>query len=101
MDKKLDDLKNVVKANKLVLENEKVRIMEVALKPGEKSMMHNHPSDYVVYAIDDITFRQTFADGKSGEVNLKAGQAGMMEAGLHEVTNIGNNVGRNLVIELK
>ena len=28
----------------LIMENEKVRVMEMKLKPGEKSIMHNHPS---------------------------------------------------------
>ena len=98
---RLDDLKVAVNASKLLLENEKVRITEIALKPGEKTLMHNHPNDYAIYAMSDSRFEQAFPDGKSDELILKAGQAGMMKAGPHEVTNIGKGVARNLIIELK
>lgn len=63
--------------------------------------MHDHPNDHVVYVMNDAKFRLDFPDGKSGEFDLKAGQALMIKAGPHETTNVGNTVGRNLVVELK
>ena len=48
----IPDVLEVAKSGyKLLLENKKVRVMEIRLKPGEKSPMHNHPNDHVVYVV--------------------------------------------------
>lgn len=86
---------------KLLLENERVRVMEILLDPGQKSPMHNHPDDHVVYVNSDAKFRLSFPDGKSTEIDLKAGQTVWMEAGPHETENVGKTKGHNIVIELK
>jgi len=96
-----DAMKAAANAYKLILENDKVRVMEINLKPGQKAPMHNHPHAHVVYIMNDAKFKLAFPDGKSAEVDLKAGQAIMMEAGSHETSNIGKTPGRNLVVELK
>jgi beta-alanine degradation protein BauB len=96
-----DVLKAAAKAYSLLMENEKVRVLDLRLKPGEKAPMHNHPSDHVVYVIKDAKFKLTFPDGKSGEFDLRAGQTIWMEAGSHATENIGTSEGHNLVIELK
>ena len=50
MEKTPDVLKVASKAYKLVLENDRVRVMEMTLRPGDKAPMHNHPNDaYRVY----------------------------------------------------
>jgi quercetin dioxygenase-like cupin family protein len=89
------------KTYKLLLENERVRVMEVVLKPGEKAPMHNHPNDHVVYVVNDAKLRLDFPDGKSAEFDLKSGQAVMIDAGPHETTNVGSTLGRNVVVEIK
>jgi len=85
----------------LLMENEKVRVMEMQLGPGQTSPMHNHPHDHVVYVFNDAEFRLSFPDGKSNEFQLKNGNALWIEAGPHETENIGSTQGRNLVIEIK
>ena len=85
----------------LIMENEKVRVMEMKLKPGEKSLMHNHPNDHVVYVFNNAKFKLSFPDGNSNEFELKAGQALWIEAGPHETENIGTTNGHNLVTEIK
>ncbi len=61
----IPDVLEVAKSGyKLILENKKVRVMEIRLKPGEKSPMHNHPNDHVVYVVKDAKFKLTFPDGK-------------------------------------
>ena len=85
----------------LIMENEKVRVMEMKLKPGEKSLMHNHPNDHVVYVFNNSKFKLSFPDGNSNEFELKAGQALWIEAGPHETENIGTTNGHNLVTEIK
>jgi len=81
----IPDVLEVAKSGyKLLLENEKVRVMEMKLKPGEKSHMHNHPSDHVVYVFNNAKFKLSFPDGNSNEFELKAGQALWIEAGPHQ-----------------
>jgi len=96
-----DVLKAAAKAYRLLMENEKVRVLDLRLKPGEKAPMHNHPNDHVVYVMNTTKFKLTFSDGKSGEFDLTAGQTLWMEAGSHSTENTGTSVGHNLVVELK
>jgi quercetin dioxygenase-like cupin family protein len=88
-------------AYKLILENDRVRVLDVALEPGDKAPMHDHPNDHVVFVMNDATFRLEFPDGTSAEVVLEAGKAMMLDAGPHETTNVGDTTGHNLVVELK
>ncbi len=101
MDKIPDVMTVASNAYKLILENEKVRVMEIVLKPGEKAKMHNHPHDHVVYVMNNARFRLAFPDGRTTDVDLKAGKALMMEAGSHETINTGTTTGRNLVVEIR
>jgi quercetin dioxygenase-like cupin family protein len=88
-------------AYKVLVENDRVRVMEIVLNPGETAPMHNHPNGHIVYIVNDAKFKLEFPDGKSTEIDLKGGNAIMMDAGPHETTNVGATVGRNLVVELK
>jgi quercetin dioxygenase-like cupin family protein len=101
MEQILDVLKAAANAYKLLMENEKVRVLDIRLKPGEKAPMHNHPSSHVVYVMNYAKFKLTFPDGKTGEFDLKAGQTLWLEAGSHETENIGTTDGHNLVVEIK
>jgi quercetin dioxygenase-like cupin family protein len=101
MERVQDVLKSAANAYSLLMENEKVRVLDIRLKPGEKAPMHNHPNDHVVYVINDARFRLTFSDGTSGEFDLRAGQTLWMEAGSHATENIGSSGGHNLVVEVK
>ena len=96
-----DVLKVAAKAYKLLMENEKVRVLDIRLKPGDKAPMHNHPNGHVVYVMSNAKFKLTFPDGKTGEFDLKAGQTLWLEAGSHSTENIGTTDGHNLVVEIK
>ena len=85
----------------LLLENKKVRVMEIRLKPGEKSPMHNHPHDHVIYVVKDAEFKLSFPNRKSNEFELKEGQVLWIEAGPHETENIGTTDGYCIVVETK
>ena len=85
----------------LLLENDRVRVMEIKLKPGQKAPMHNHPHDHVVYVKNDAKLKLSFLDGTTSVVELKAGKTFWLEAGSHETENVGATPGDNIVIELK
>lgn len=85
----------------LLFENDRLRVMEMQLKPGQVSPMHNHPNDHMVYILNDAKLRLNLPDGESAEYDLKSGKILWIEAGSHETMNIGNSVARNIVTELK
>lgn len=94
------DRKAVDPSMKILLENDRVRVQEHYLKPGQKIAMHSHP-DKVIYAINDWKVRETYPDGTSRVVEGKAGTASWGTAKTHAVENIGTTEVRNIVIELK
>jgi len=91
------DRKVVDPSMKILLENDRVRVQEHYLKPGEKIGMHSHP-DKVIYAINDWKVRETYPDGTSRVVEGKAGTAVWGSAKSHAVENIGTTDVRNIVI---
>ena len=96
-----DVLKAAANAYKPLLENERVRVMEIKLSPGQKAPMHEHPNAHVVYVQNDAKFKLTFPDGRSNIADLHAGHAVWMEAGAHETENVGTTEGYNIVVEIK
>lgn len=101
MEKQRDVMKAPSKALKLLMENEKVRVLDVLLRPGEKEPMHNHPSNHVIYVVSDAKFLLTSPDGKTNRMDLKAGQTIWMDAGSHATENVGTTEGHLLVVEVK
>lgn len=95
-----DPVKVAPQVYKVLLENDKVRVLEVRLKPGGNSPMHFHPA-YVVYAFSDGKVKFTYQDGKTREVQLKAGQAAWREAETHAAENVGAGELHVLNIELR
>ena len=91
------DRKVVDPSMRILLENDRVRVQEHYLKPGEKIGMHSHP-DKVIYAINDWKVRETYPDGTSRVVEGKAGTAVWGSAKSHAVENIGTTDVRNIVI---
>jgi len=85
---------------KVLLDNDRVRVLAVRAQPGVKSELHTHPN-YVAVAISDGQYRFTSPDGKSIEVKLKAGQAGFFGAVEHSTEIIGTSEGHIVLIELK
>lgn len=81
-------------------ENDRVRVLEYHLRPGEKEAMHSHPPG-VVYALGDATFRTTTADGKSSTGPVKAGEVTWREFTTHAAENVGQTEAHALAIELK
>jgi len=85
---------------KVLLENDRVRVLEVRANPGVKTEMHTHPSQVAV-AISDGQYRFTSPDGQSMEVELKAGQAMYLDPVEHTTEIIGTSEAHVLLVELK
>ncbi len=88
---------------KVVLENEKVRVIEYDLRPGVAMGMHSHPRDRVEITLTDGRVRVTTEDGKTQEAMEKAGTVIFQKASAarHDVVNIGDAPLRAYHVELK
>jgi quercetin dioxygenase-like cupin family protein len=85
---------------KVILENERVRVLRYRDKPGEKTSQHAHP-DYVMVAESSFKRRLHFPDGQKREVDVKAGTVLWMKAHTHIGENIGDTETDVLLVELK
>jgi len=85
---------------KVLLENDRVRVLEFRDQPGDKEDMHSHP-DYVVYVVSDFKRKFTGPDGKTNEAEGKAGQVLWRDAEFHSGENIGTTGTHVILIELK
>lgn len=95
-----DAVKVAPHAYKVVLENDRVRVLESRMKPGETTEMHSHP-DLVACALSAAKFKFTLPDGQSMVIELNAGDAVFVGAVDHSTENIGSNDGHVLLVELK
>lgn len=85
---------------KLVFENDRVRVMEVTFKVGEKIAPHSHP-DHFVYVLEAGKLKISKPDGTSMEFDGKVGQVAWIGPETHWAENIGTTPMRALVVELK
>ena len=92
----------VVNAKTIVmkLDNPRVRVLDVTLKPGEKEKTHSHPA-YVVYVIEGGKVRNHAADGTVAEAEFKPGDVVYRDPLTHWAENIGNTTLRLVLVELK
>jgi len=84
----------------VVSENAQVRILKVHYGPHEKSVMHSHPAGVAVF-LTESKARFSFPDGKTEDVNTKAGDAQYTPAVTHLPENLGDHGMDVIVIELK
>ena len=84
----------------VLLENERVRLLEVRLKPGDSSAMHSHPA-YVIYGLDAGKVKFNSPSGETAEIEIKAGDVMWREPEEHAVDNIGSTEAHALLLELK
>ena len=82
------------------LENDRVRVLEAILQPGDKEQMHSHPA-YVTYVLAGGTVRNHLADGKTAESVLKTGDVLYRDPVTHWAENIGTTPIHVILVELK
>ena len=84
----------------LKLQNERVRVLEATLKPGDKEQTHSHPA-YVIYVIEGGKFRNHATDGTVTDGEFKTGDVIYRDPITHSAENIGNTTIRLVLVELK
>jgi quinol monooxygenase YgiN/quercetin dioxygenase-like cupin family protein len=85
---------------KVLLENERVRVLDFQLKKGAKENFHAHPAA-VTYVLAPFKIRFTFPDGSTRIREAKAGDAFYGEAVIHASENIGETDAHGLLVEMK
>jgi len=86
---------------KVLLDNDKVKVLEFRVKPGEKTGIHSHPGEYILYTLTGGTMKTTLEDGEVSERTTKPGETSWNKAVIHDNENIGETEIRALVIEIK
>ena len=84
----LDPVKADSKHYTVEFENERVRVLRIKYGAKEKSVMHRHPESVSVF-LNDCKAKFTYPDGKSEEIEAKAGQVIHLDAFEHDPENLG------------
>ena len=85
---------------KVLLENERVRVLDFQLKKGAKEDFHAHPAA-VTYVLTPFKIRFTFPNGSTRIREAKAGEIFYGDALTHASENIGDTDAHGLLIEMK
>jgi beta-alanine degradation protein BauB len=85
---------------KVLLDNDRVRVIVYSAGPGEKTPMHSHP-DYVTYILEGSKTKFSYPNGKTAEAESKTGDVVWHKAETHAGEVIGGTGIRVLIVELK
>jgi quinol monooxygenase YgiN/quercetin dioxygenase-like cupin family protein len=85
---------------KVLLENDRVRVLDFQLKKGAKEDFHAHPAA-VTYVLAPFKIRFTFPDGSTRIREAKAGEVFYGDALTHASENIGDTDAHGLLVEMK
>lgn len=89
-------------ANRFVFENERVRVWEMRLEPGEASDFHEHRLPYVLCIVEGESIDADFEDGRSVRIPVAPGQVYFIEPGGRETAVNRSAVPfREILVELK
>jgi quercetin dioxygenase-like cupin family protein len=95
-----DPVKVAPQVYKVEFENAQVRVLRVKVGPHEKTPMHAHPANVVIF-LTDGQLKFTLPDGKTEEAQAKAGQIMLNEQQKHAGENLGDQPFEAVVVELK
>lgn len=90
---------------RLLFENERVRVWDLRLEPGQSTGLHRHKEDYLYVVIGDGKLQAAGEDGERWEaMEMKDGDVRYRELDgedVHEAFNVGDEPWRNIIVELK
>jgi predicted metal-dependent enzyme (double-stranded beta helix superfamily) len=95
-------------ATRVLLENDRVKIWEMDLAPGEESAIHEHTMDYILVVLEGDKIAGVPQEDSAGlyneyvEVDVTPGDHFYIEkGGIETARNIGQKRYREIAIELK
>ena len=95
-----DKSKPAASNQKVIFENDKVKVFETRFKPGESSANRERPTR-VVRALTDGHLQRTYPDGRTEKVEWKAGETRWLPKESFGNKNIGKNEVVLFVVEVK
>jgi quercetin dioxygenase-like cupin family protein len=95
-----DPVKVAPKNVKVVFENDRVRVIEVRIKPGEKIPVHSHPAN-VTIALSDFKGKFVSDNGEPTVKQFKLDTVLWSEPITHASENVGSTEIHAIAIELK
>ena len=96
--------------SKLLFENDRVKVWEMRLEPGERSALHHHQHDYLMIQMGGDKVAAEFESDSGGtwagesyvEGPVSEGTVIFAEAGGKETAvNVGGQTFREIIVELK
>lgn len=85
----------------LVISNAFVRAFAVEIGPGDRTLCHRHPHDYLLYVASAASIISAARDEEPKRLNYDDGECELSAAALtHVVENLGQKPFRNIVVEL-
>jgi quercetin dioxygenase-like cupin family protein len=85
---------------RVLLENERIRVLDVRVGAGQKQRMHSHP-DHLVYPLSAYRIKHIAKDGSTSIGDRKQGEVVWIPAESHAGENVGERECHVLIIELK
>jgi beta-alanine degradation protein BauB len=85
---------------KLVMENNRIRVIEATFRPGEKVAEHSHP-DHMIYMLSPGTLVIKPPGRTAYEMTFNSGEAVYLAAQTRAAENDGERTVRVLIVELK
>jgi quercetin dioxygenase-like cupin family protein len=95
-----DPVKLDPKHHIVLVENDRVRVLQTILEPHLKAPMHEHPH-YVVVYLTELHTTMIMGDGKAVDNPRRAGEIAWREALKHATENIGDRTAMEIQVELK
>src|SRR5215831_3372432 len=88
--------------DRILFENEFVRVWSVNLDPGQRQPWHQHLLPYLIVPLTEGKNVMNFDDGRTRETFEKPGEVIWREAGIpHELINVSDWQYRNVLVEIK
>lgn len=85
---------------RVIFENDCVRVLDYADRPGERTQQHHHPA-FVLYALSDFKRTITLPDGKVLRRQFKPGEVLWSGAQTHVGENVGDGPTHAVLVEMK
>ena len=87
---------------KIIFEDANFRVIEGDRKKGVHDKVHSHPVPFVIYSVTDCKTKLYAAEGKTTEIDSKAGTATALPAiASHSAENTGNADCKQIFFEKK
>jgi len=89
----------------VLFENERVRVWEMVLAPGETCHPHRHTHDYLMLYTTPSAIRSTLDDGRLVRQHIDPGAVAFRAVGatgldLHAITNVGTQASHHFIVEI-